>query len=73
MTLFERVLANAAIVAGIAFFSTLSITYPPTPQNLWAAFIAGALALLTQLRTLFPDAQINEENTKPKPPLGMLI
>ncbi len=67
-TPFERVLANAAIIAGITFFSTLSITFPPTPQNFWAAFIAASLALLTQLKTI---TEVTEQ--KPKRPLGMLI
>ncbi len=73
MTPFERVILNSMIVAGIAFFSTLSITYPPTPANIWAAFIAGALAFLTQLKTLFPDEKIDQNQEQRKPPLGMLI
>ena len=65
---FKRIIANAFVIAGITFFSTLSIQYPPEAQSLWAAFIAACLALLTQLRT-FTDPGHN----KPKRPLGMLL
>lgn len=69
MKAFERVILNAFIVAGITFFSTLSIEYPPEAQNLWAAGIGAALSLLTQLKTI----TAHEDPDKPKPPLGMLI
>lgn len=69
MTPFERVLANATIIAGITFLSSLSIDFPPTAQNLWAAFIGASLALLTQLKSI-TESNLDE---KPKPPLGMLI
>ncbi len=69
MTPFQRVLCNAAIIAGITFFSTMSIYFPPTAQSLWAAFIAGSLALLTQLKTI--TEVVSEQ--KPKRPLGMII
>lgn len=65
---FKRIIANAFVIAGITFFSTLSIQYPPEAQSLWAAFIAACLALLTQLRTFTDPGQ-----NKPKRPLGMLI
>lgn len=69
----KKALLNAAVIAGITFFSTLSVTYPPGAQNLWAAFIGAALALLTQIRTL-TDVDLPElDELKPKRPLGMLI
>lgn len=67
---FQRVLLNAAIIAGITFLSTLSIDYPPTAQNIWAAGIGASLALLTQLKSITDDSSQDE---KPKPPLGMLL
>ncbi len=67
----KRALANSFIIAGITFFSTLSVHYPPEAQNIWAAFVGAALALLTQIRTL-TDVNLDEE-LKPKRPLGMLI
>lgn len=67
MNAIERALINAAIIAGITFLSTLSIDFPPTAQNLWAAFIGASLALLTQLKS------ITESDETKKPPLGMLI
>ncbi len=70
LTEFERVILNSCIIAGITFFSTLSISFPPRPENLWAAFIGASLALLTQLKTL---TSMPQENEKPKRPLGMLI
>lgn len=69
LTPLERVIINAAIIAGITFFSTLSIDFPPTAQNVWAALIAAMLALMTQLRTL---TEITSD-LKPKKPLVMLI
>ncbi len=69
LTPFERVICNAALIAGITFFSTLSIDFPPHAQNLWAAFIAGSIALLTQLKTI-TDMTADQ---KPRRPLGMLI
>jgi hypothetical protein len=69
LTPFQRVIYNAAIIAGITFFSTLSIAFPPRPENLWAAFIGASLSLLTQLKTITSIS----ENEKPKRPLGMLI
>lgn len=63
-------LLNAAIVAGITFFSTLSIQYPPDAQSIWAAFIGASLSLLTQVRTI---TDVNLDELKPKRPLGMLI
>ncbi len=71
MTPFERVLANAAIVAGITFLSTLSIDFPPTAQNIWAASIGAMLSLLTQLKTITELGKNDPD--KPKPPLGMLV
>ncbi len=67
LTPIQRVIVNALIIAGITLFSTLSIAYPPSAQNLWAAFIAAMLSLLTQLKT------ITDVELKPKRPLGMLI
>lgn len=71
LTPFQRVLVNAFIIAGITFFSTLSINFPPSAQNLWAASIAGILSLLTQLKTI-TDVSVTS-GLKPKRPLGMLI
>ena len=65
-TPFQRLILNAAMIAGITFFSTLSIEYPPTAQNLWAASISAILVLITQFKTL-------TDPTEPKKPLGMLI
>lgn len=73
MTPLERALANAAIIAGITFLSTLSIDFPPTAQNIWAAFIGASLSLLTQLKTITESDPDDADKTKPKPPLGMLI
>lgn len=76
LTPFERILLNAAIVGGIAFFSTLSVAYPPTMANLYAAIIGFALAVLTMLKTLTVPAELIDEQ-KPRPPsssaLAMLI
>lgn len=68
LTPFERVIANAVLIAGITFFSTLSIEYPPTAQNLWAASIAAILVLITQFKML-----TDPDPSEPKRPLGMLI
>jgi len=43
---------NAIAVAGITFFSTLSVTYPPTMANIYASLIAFALTFLVQLKAL---------------------
>lgn len=67
MTALKRALINAGIIAAITFISTLSIDYPPTAQNLWAAFIGASLAMLTQLRSILDSDDIKN------PPLGMLI
>lgn len=73
MTPFERVLANALIIAGITFFSTMTIDFPPTAQNVWAAGVAAVLALLTQLKQI-TEEQTEESGKDRKPPnLGMLI
>lgn len=73
---------NALIMAGITFFSTLKIDFPPRADNLWAAGIAGGLALLVQLKSYYNIQESRDQNlsaglpaqTKPKrPPLGMLI
>lgn len=68
MNALKRALVNAAIIAGITFLSTLSIDYPPTAQNVWAAGIGASLAMLTQLKSIFES----DEDQKP-PVLGMLI
>jgi len=60
-----RIILNAIITAGIVFLSSLSIAYPPSAENLYAAFIGASLAFLTQLRQLFKDSN--------NPPLGCLI
>jgi hypothetical protein len=74
MTPLERVLANAAIVAGITFFSTLSIDYPPHAENIYAAGIAAVLILLTTIKSAFPDETLEDPDCKKRPPgLGMLI
>ncbi|HWQ95919.1 MAG TPA: hypothetical protein VN368_00965 [Candidatus Methylomirabilis sp.] len=74
MTTVNRIIANALVIAGITFFSNLSVQYPPAPQSVWAAFIAGCLALLTQLRGITDsESESKEEEQKPKRPLGMLI
>jgi hypothetical protein len=53
MEKWQRLLGNAIIMGLIVFFSTLSINYPPTMQNLWAAFIGSMLALLPALQLIF--------------------
>lgn len=63
----ERVLLNAGIIGLITFFSTLSVTYPPTIANFWAASISMILAALTQLKTLTVPVELNDEY-KPRPP-----
>lgn len=66
----KKAILNAAVIAGITFFSTLSVNYPPEAQNVWAAFIGASLAMLTQIRTL---TDVDFDELKPKRPLGMLI
>lgn len=74
MTPLERAIANAGIVSGITFFSTLSISYPPSMANVWAATIGAMLALLTTLKVIFEkDDNNNNEGCKKPPSLGMLI
>lgn len=67
------ILLNAIVIAGITFFSTLSLQYPPEAQNIWAAFIGATLALLTQIRTLTDEELTELDELKPKRPLGILI
>lgn len=72
------IIANAFVIAGITFFSTLSIQYPPQIQSFWASFVAACLSLLTQLHTITDPDHINPElldpgENKPKKPLGMLL
>lgn len=69
----KRALANAAIIAAITFISSLSIDFPPTAQNLWAATIGASLALFTQLQSIFGSDGNKKQDENKKPPLGMLI
>lgn len=55
MKKWQRILGNGLIVGLIAFFSSLSIQFPPTSQNIWAAFIAFVLAFLPQAKEIFED------------------
>lgn len=52
-------LLNTGVIAAIVFISTLSIDYPPTIQNVWAATIGGTLALLTQIKSILQEEQGN--------------
>ncbi len=75
---FHQYFYNAVIMAGITFLSTMKIDFPPTMDNLWAAFIAGGLALLMQLKSYYNiqearDAGLADQTKPKKPPLGMLI
>lgn len=73
---------NALIMAGISFLSTLKIDFPPSADNLWAAGIAGGMALLLQLGRYYKIQEARDQNItaglpaqrKPKKPMiGMLI
>lgn len=68
MKAIDRALLNAVVVAGIVFFSTMNVTYPPTMANVYASGTGAMLALLTQLKTLTStDGEINI------PKFGMLF
>jgi len=58
---------NAFAVAGITFFSTLSISYPPTYANLYASLVAFGLTFLVQVRAITNDiGEILEKRLKSK-------
>lgn len=57
---------NAIAVAGITFFSSLSVSYPPTLNNIYASLIAFALTFLVQIKAMTDDllAVMNKPITK---------
>lgn len=57
-------IVNAVAVAGITFLSTLSITYPPTMQNLYASMIAFSLTFLVQIKALTEELMRKERKGK---------
>jgi len=63
------IILNALLTAGIVFLSTLSVQYPPTIQNVYAAAIGAALALITQLKQYL---SVEIDNINP-PIFGLLI
>lgn len=63
----DKMIINAVIVSGIAFVSTLSVSYPPMMENIYSGIIAFTLALLTQLKTLVEDYGVRP------PKIGVMI
>lgn len=53
MRKWKRVVLNAGIVAGISFLSSLSVAFPPSISNLYAAGIAFGLTFLVTIRNAF--------------------
>lgn len=53
-TIYIRIL-NAVVVAGITFFSTLSISYPPRIENIYASLIAFMLTFLVQIKGILNE------------------
>lgn len=69
-SVFKMSILNALVIAGIVFVSTLSIDYPPSGGNIWAAVIGGSMAFLTQLKTVVQD-ELKGTDTQHK--IGMII
>lgn len=53
MRKWKRVVLNAGIIAGFSFLSSLSVEFPPSVSNLYAAGIAFGLAFLFTIRNAF--------------------
>jgi hypothetical protein len=68
----DKILLNAVITAGIVFFSTLSVSYPPAWSNIYAAGIGAMMAIFTQLKTLTTSDDDGEPKIRP-PGMGLLV
>lgn len=74
MKKWKRILGNAVITALIVFFSTLSVSYPPSVGNVYAAIIGGVLALLPQLKEIFEDPNVTAfKRQNGDKPLGVFL